>query len=94
MKKIKTALGYQVSLGRLPEVFTALPHPERTAYKQAGAGSWDYVLCEFPNRESMALAIRLQEKRERRSTDYKAVQPLHTVEGFPGWKRTTPVSAP
>ena len=54
-------------------------HPERTSVQM---WDWDMKYREWPNRPSMAKAIRMQEKREHHSTDFKAVVPLSDGEGY------------
>lgn len=47
-------------------------HPERTAYRNAsGHMNFDVVFREWPNRESMLMTIRMQERREPRLDDWK-----------------------
>jgi hypothetical protein len=49
------------------------PHPERTARRSAGGlMNFDVIFGEFPNRSAMLKTIEMQQKRERRSTDWKA----------------------
>lgn len=64
--------------------FTHVPDaPERTARRNAsGQLSFDVVFQVWPNRASMARTIRMQEKRERRATDWRACVPLDTTEGY------------
>lgn len=54
-------------------------HPERTAKKTFG---WDIMFQVWPNRASMARSIRMQEKREHRMDDWKAVVKLSDGEGY------------
>ena len=55
------------------------PHPERTARRSA---DWDVTFQEWSNRPAMARSIRMQENRESRRGDWKAVVPLSPGEGF------------
>ena len=55
------------------------PAPERTARKVIG---WDYIYQVWPNRESMAKSIRMQESRASHLADWKAVVPLTDGEGY------------
>lgn len=71
-----------IPLGRLQEHIASLPAPERTAYR-AGVGIFsDYTFQTWPNRESMARSIRMQQRRASHATDWKAVQPLSDGEGY------------
>ena len=71
---------YTIPLGRLAE--TKHDAPERTAMKVGYGMFADYVFQVFPNRESMARCIRMQQKREYRRGDWKAVLPLTDGEGY------------
>lgn len=64
------------SIGHVPE------HPERTARKTTGSLGETITFQVWPNRASMAKTIRMQEKRESRSDDWRACQPLGTTEGY------------
>jgi hypothetical protein len=55
------------------------PAPERTAMKCI---SWDYICQVWPNRESMARSIRMQQKRAPRRGDWTAIVPLKDGEGY------------
>jgi hypothetical protein len=68
---------YQMSFGAA--CAHAPEHPERTARRSAG---WDVVFQVWTNRTSMARTIRMQEKREYRDTDWRAVVKLSDGEGF------------
>jgi hypothetical protein len=58
-------------------------NPERTAYKNStGFLNFDVVFKVWPNRASLAKTIRMQEKREFRRDDWKAVVPLGQSEGY------------
>jgi len=49
------------------------PHPERTARRFLDElMNCDAIFGEFPNRAAMLKTIEMQQKRERRSTDWKA----------------------
>jgi hypothetical protein len=56
-----------------------LKHPERTAMKTIGN---QYLFSEWPNRESLAKTVRLQQQRGTRSGDWRPVIALSTEEGF------------
>lgn len=56
----------------------AHPAPERTAFKSVG---FDKVYQVWPNRESMAKSIRMQERRAPHPADWKAIVPLTDGEG-------------
>ena len=71
---------YTCPLGRLNEL--KHEHPERTAYKVGYGAFADYVFQVFPNRQSMAKCIRMQEKREHKQSDWKAVIALSAGEGY------------
>jgi hypothetical protein len=71
---------YTAPLGRLSEV--KHDYPERTAVKQGYGMFPDYIFQVFPNRESMAKCIRMQEKRAPTQHDWKAVIKLSDGEGY------------
>jgi hypothetical protein len=73
---------YSVPLGRLREVLDALPHPERSAYSSGPGAFSDFTIQTWSNRESMARSVRMQQRRARRSGDWKPVQPLTNGEGY------------
>lgn len=54
-------------------------HPDRTAKKTSG---WDIVFQVWPNRQSMARSIRMQEKGAPRSDHWRAVVRLGDGEGY------------
>ena len=71
---------YSCPLGRINEL--KHEYPERTAY-HAGYGIFsDYTFKIFPNRQSMAKCIRLQQKREYHQSDWKPIIPLKDNEGY------------
>lgn len=55
-------------------------HPERTARRSLK--SFDVQYQEWPNRSAMARSIRMQQSRESRYDDWRAVQPLRETEGY------------
>jgi hypothetical protein len=58
-------------------------HPERTAHKAAGGGlNFDRVYQVWPNRESMARSIRMQQSRAPHSGDWRACVALTDGEGY------------
>lgn len=71
---------YTCPLGRLNEL--KHEHPERTAYKVGYGAFADYVFQVFPNRQSMAKCIRMQEKRASDIHDWHAVIKLSITEGY------------
>lgn len=68
---------YTLSMGRANRY--EHPAPERTASKAIG---WDYQYQIWPNRESMAKSIRMQERRAPHPSDWKALVPLGDGEGY------------
>jgi hypothetical protein len=68
---------YTLSMGALQGY--SHPAPERTACKLTG---WDYTYQVWPNRESMAKSIRMQERRAAHPSDWKALIPLTDGEGY------------
>jgi hypothetical protein len=74
MKKISMTFGQ--SIGYKP------PNPERTARKSGYAFDSLITFQEWPNRKSMAKTIRMQQQRESRPTDWRAVVPLTDGEGY------------
>lgn len=69
---------YTLSMGQA--VNYQHPAPERTAKKSTSG--WGYVFQVWPNRESMAKSIRMQEGRAARFSDWKALVPLTDGEGY------------
>lgn len=57
-------------------------HPDRTARKSGSGMNFDVTYQVWPNRKAMARSIRMQEKRERRATDWRACVKLADHEGF------------
>lgn len=55
-------------------------NPERTAKRDLQ--SWDVEFQVWPNRASLAKSIRMQQKRECRSGDWRPCIPLSAGEGF------------
>lgn len=49
-------------------------HPERTAKKNGLGMNFDVTFGVFPNRTAMLKTIELQERRESRGNDWKAVR--------------------
>jgi hypothetical protein len=71
---------YHAPLGRVSEL--KHDHPERTA-RRAGAGVFDDVIFQvWPNRQSMARSISMQQGREHRQMDWHALVPLTPGEGY------------
>ena len=71
---------YYCSFGRINEI--KHEHPERNAMKSGMGIFADYTFQVFPNRQSMAKCIRLQQKRASRPDDWKAIVPLTDGEGY------------
>lgn len=58
-------------------------HPERTAKRDAAGGcNFDVVFKVWPARVAMARAIRMQQRRERRWSDWRPCVPLTDGEGY------------
>jgi hypothetical protein len=70
---------YRAPLGRISEV--THDHPERTASRSLPGIFGDIEFQVWSNRTAMARSIRMQEKREHRSGDWKAIVPLSPGEG-------------
>ena len=70
-------LSFADSIHHVPE------HADRTA-KRSSAGTLDLDITYqvWPNRASMAKSIRMQQKREQRSTDWRACVNLSETEGY------------
>lgn len=77
MKKI-----YGIPFGRQTETIAQLDQPELWA-KRSGL-SWDspYTFQKWPNRQSLAKSIRMQQNRASRQDDWKAIVPLTLGEGY------------
>jgi hypothetical protein len=76
---------YTLTAARFSEERAAgkIENAERTAYKNSASFlNFDLILQVWPNRASMARSIRMQEKREPRHNDWKAVVPLGMSEGY------------
>lgn len=54
---------------------------ERTAMRSSH-NSHDVVFQTWPNRQSMAKSIRMQQQRVGKPTDWKALVPLTDTDGF------------
>ena len=58
-------------------------NPDRTARRNSGGGlNFDVTYQVWTNRKAMAKSIRLQERRERHSTDWTACVKLTDGEGY------------
>ena len=57
-------------------------HPERTARKSGTGLNFDVTFQVWPNRQSMARTIRMQQTRENRADDWRAVVALRETEGY------------
>lgn len=66
------------------DAMTHVPeHPERTGRRAAhGFMNFDVIYQVWPNRASLARTIRMQERREHKSTDWRACVPLRETEGY------------
>jgi hypothetical protein len=71
---------YSSPLGRMNEL--KHDHPERTAYRHGSGMFADIIFQIWPNRQSMARSIRMQEKSEPKQTNWKAVRALTPGEGY------------
>lgn len=58
------------------------PFPERTAASSGASRDRKITYQVWPNRESMARSIRMQQQRASKSTDWKAVVRLKDTEGY------------
>lgn len=57
-------------------------HPERTARKSGTGMNFDVTFQVWPNRQSMARSIRMQERSEPRQGNWKACLALTPGEGY------------
>lgn len=57
-------------------------HPERTASKSGAGLDGNVTFQVWSNREAMARSIRMQQRRESRYDDWRAVRPLTDTEGY------------
>lgn len=57
-------------------------NPERTARKEGSGMNFDVTFQVWPNRASMAKSIRMQQKREAHSTDWRPIVKLTDGEGY------------
>ena len=72
---------YSCPLGRMNEI--KHEHPERTAYRNGVGMDFDIYFQVWPNRESMARSIRMQERGHNLGKRiWKAVVPLRETEGY------------
>ncbi len=71
---------YESCPGRMNEV--EHPAPDRTAYKSIGTFGETVIFQVWSNRQAMARSIRMQERRERHSDDWKALVRLSDGEGY------------
>jgi hypothetical protein len=69
-------LSFGASVDHKPE------HPERTAKKSGTGMNFDVTYQVWPNRESMARSIRMQQRRAPHPSDWRAVVALTDGEGF------------
>ena len=69
---------------RLHEVRSECRNPERSAYRERGdfARGVYAEVQEWPNRESMARSIRMQDRGPSRPDHWRAVLPLSPGEGY------------
>jgi hypothetical protein len=71
---------YSLSIGRA--IGYAHPSPERTAVRNGSGIFSDNVYQVWSNRASMARSIRMQQRREHRSGDWRALVALTDTEGY------------
>lgn len=64
----KYTLSFADSINHKPE------HPERTARKNGRGMNFDVTYQVWPNRAAMLKTIDMQDRREHRPDDWKAVQ--------------------
>jgi hypothetical protein len=57
-------------------------HPERTARKSGSNMDFDVTFQVWPNRESMARSIRMQQRGAHRSYHWRPCVPLSDGEGY------------
>lgn len=57
-------------------------HPERTARKCGTGMNFDETFQVWPNRGSMARSIRMQERRESHTADWRPCVKLTDGEGY------------
>lgn len=70
------SMPWAVALQHVPK------YPERTARKDGTGMNFDVTYQVWPNRQSMAKSIRMQERRERHSDDWRACVKLSDGEGY------------
>lgn len=68
---------YRLPLGRAIDH----PHPDRTAASHGPLFS-DIRYQVWPNRQSMARSVRMQQRREPRQDDWRPLVKLTDTEGF------------
>ena len=57
-------------------------HPERVARRNGTGLNFDVTFQTWPNRESMARSIRMQQRGETRPDHWRACVPLAPGEGY------------
>ena len=57
-----------------------VPHPERTAV--CDVGQWDMMAQVWTSRAAMARTIRMQQQREHKPGDWRALVRLTDGEGY------------
>lgn len=68
-----------IPLGRLQETIATLDDPQCWGMQ---VYNWEYTLKRWPSRSALARTVRMQEKRERKPGDWRAVVPLTDGEGY------------
>jgi len=71
---------YTLSIGQ--SIGYQHPHPDRTAVKSGRGVFSDNIYQVWSNRKAMARSIRMQQRRARRSDDWRPLIPLTDGEGF------------
>lgn len=65
------------------QAFSHVPeHPDRTGRRDGHGLNFDVTFKVWPAREALARTVRMQEKRERMSSDWRACVKLSDGEGY------------
>lgn len=65
------------------QAFSHVPdHPERTARRDGSGMNFDVTFKVWPAHEPLARTIRMQQKREAHSSDWRACVKLTDGEGY------------
>lgn len=57
--------------GRMAEVVTTLPHPERCGVRTTGMMGENVTIQEWPSRGALLKTIQMQGRREHQSRDWR-----------------------